>query len=101
MTTGSGDILRDPRRTSPLLPSGWPSPWLVTPEWLHYLYAIVLLAGLIVLRPGFTGRSRTWWDVALAIQVWHHFEHALLLGQPSSASTCSARRCPPASSSWW
>jgi len=22
-----------------------------------------------------------WWDIALAVQVWHHFEHALLLIQ--------------------
>ena len=56
-------------------------PWLVTSEWLHYLYAIVMLAGLLLLRPGFTGRSRTWWNAALAIQFWHHIEHAVLLGQ--------------------
>jgi len=56
-------------------------PWLVTSEWLHYVYAIGTLAGLLVLRPAFTGRSRTWWNIALWIQVWHHFEHVLLLGQ--------------------
>jgi hypothetical protein len=71
---------------------GWPRPesrgalglvfpWLVSSEALHYAYAIVMLVGLIVLRPGFHGRARRWWDVALVIQVWHHFEHALLLGQ--------------------
>jgi hypothetical protein len=56
-------------------------PWLVKSEALHYFYAIVMLAGLLLLRPGFTGRARTWWDVALVIQFWHHIEHALLLGQ--------------------
>lgn len=56
-------------------------PWLVSSETLHYLYAIVMLVGLILLRPGFQGRSRRWWDLALGIQVWHHFEHLLLLGQ--------------------
>lgn len=56
-------------------------PWLVQSEWLHYGYAIVMLAGLILLRPGFVGLALTWWTVALAIQVWHHFEHLLLLGQ--------------------
>lgn len=56
-------------------------PWLVSSEWLHYFYAIVMLIGLLLLRPGFTGRARTWWTVALAIQFWHHIEHGLLLGQ--------------------
>jgi hypothetical protein len=56
-------------------------PWMVTSEWLHYAYAIVMLIGLVLLRPGFVGRARTWWDVSLAIQFWHHFEHLLLLGQ--------------------
>jgi hypothetical protein len=56
-------------------------PWLVTSEWLHYAYAVVMLIGLVVLRPAFVGRAREWWNVALGIQVWHHFEHLLLLGQ--------------------
>ena len=71
---------------------GWPRPqaggalgllfpWLVKSEWLHYGYAIVMLLALIVLRPAFQGRSRTWWNIALAIQFWHHIEHLLLLGQ--------------------
>lgn len=58
-------------------------PWLVTSEALHYGYALVMLIGLIMLRPGFTGSSRTWWNVALVIQIWHHLEHLLLLGQKS------------------
>lgn len=56
-------------------------PWLVRSEWLHYWYALVILVGLIVLRPILAGRARSWWDLALGIQLWHHFEHALLLGQ--------------------
>ena len=56
-------------------------PWLAKSEALHYGYAIIMLAGLLLLRPGFTGRARTWWDVAIVIQFWHHIEHALLLGQ--------------------
>jgi hypothetical protein len=56
-------------------------PWLVTSEWLHYFYAIVMLIGLILLRPGFAGRARHAWNIALGIQIWHHFEHLLLLGQ--------------------
>jgi hypothetical protein len=56
-------------------------PWLVTSEWLHYGYAIVMLAGLLLLRPGFVGQARVWWTVALVIQFWHHIEHLLLLIQ--------------------
>src|SRR5687768_12983340 len=67
---------------------GWPRPqaggglgllfpWLVKSEALHYLYAIVMLVGLFILRPAFDGRARLWWDIALGIQFWHHFEHAL------------------------
>ncbi|WBB80683.1 hypothetical protein O7606_04625 [Micromonospora sp. WMMD882] len=56
-------------------------PWLVTSEWLHYGYALVMLIGLFLLRPGFVGRARTWWTISLAIQFWHHIEHALLFVQ--------------------
>lgn len=56
-------------------------PWLVKSEWLHYGFAIVMLVGFVMLRHGFTGRARTWWNVAMWIQVWHHFEHLLLLLQ--------------------
>ncbi|WP_223167702.1 hypothetical protein [Nonomuraea sp. SYSU D8015] len=60
---------------------GIPFPWLVTSEWMHYGYALIMLAGLWFLRQGFVGRSRTWWNIALGIQAWHHFEHLLLLLQ--------------------
>jgi hypothetical protein len=56
-------------------------PWLIKTEILHYGYALVMLVGLWILRPGFVGRSRTWWTIALCIQFWHHIEHALLQGQ--------------------
>lgn len=71
---------------------GWPRPqalgalgmifpWLVASEWLHYVYALVMLAGLYGLRAAFHGRAQAWWYAALLIQFWHHFEHGLLLGQ--------------------
>ncbi|GAA1767319.1 hypothetical protein [Luedemannella helvata] len=60
---------------------GMAFPWLIRSEWLHYGYALVMIAGLILLRPGFVGRARTWWTVALVIQFWHHIEHLLLLLQ--------------------
>ncbi len=56
-------------------------PWLVHSEVLHYGYAVVMLAGLWILLPGFVGRSRRWWLAALIIQFWHHIEHLLLQGQ--------------------
>ena len=60
---------------------GVPFPWLVTSEWLHYGYALVMLLALFLLLPGFAGRARVWWTVALVIQFWHHIEHLLLLIQ--------------------
>ena len=74
---------------------GWPRPQargvlgqfypaLIGSEWLHYGYALVMLVGLFLLRPGFTGRARTWWTVSLVLQFWHHIEHGLLLIQAQS-----------------
>lgn len=56
-------------------------PWLVHSETLHYAYAVVMLAGLALLWRGMAGRARAWWGMALALQFWHHLEHALLLSQ--------------------
>lgn len=56
-------------------------PVLVRSEWLHYGYAIVMMVAFIMLRHGFAGRARTWWNTAMWIQIWHHFEHLLLLVQ--------------------
>ena len=61
---------------------GYFFPWLVTSESLHYGYALVMLAGLWVLRPGFNGiQDRRWWTIALVIQFFHHVEHGLLQAQ--------------------
>ncbi|WP_049563136.1 hypothetical protein [Nonomuraea sp. SBT364] len=73
---------------------GVPFPWLVTSEWMHYGYALLMLAGLIMLRPGFTGRSRVWWNISLGIQVWHHLEHLILLLQAISGSNLAGRPVP-------
>ena len=56
-------------------------PTLVTSEALHFGYAVFMLLGLAILRPGFYGRSRVWWNVSLAIQGWHFIEHAVLQWQ--------------------
>jgi hypothetical protein len=60
---------------------GMPFPWLISSEWLHYGYALVMLAGLWLLRGGFTGVSRRFWMLAFWIQAWHHVEHLLVLLQ--------------------
>ena len=73
---------------------GLPFPWLVKTEYLHYGYAIIMLIGIFLLRPGFTGRARAWWDVALVIQFWHHFEHALLLYQAGTGHFLFGKTVP-------
>ncbi|HEV2843935.1 MAG TPA: hypothetical protein VG477_03740 [Thermoanaerobaculia bacterium] len=56
-------------------------PWLVKSEALHYGYALVMLVGIWLLRPGFVGTSRMWWTTSLVIQFWHHIEHGILQAQ--------------------
>jgi hypothetical protein len=53
-------------------------PWLIKSEFLHYLYALLMLTGLWVFRAGFWGLSYQWWMLSWGIQLWHHIEHALL-----------------------
>jgi hypothetical protein len=69
-------------------------PWLVKQEWLHYGYALVMLAGLVALRGAFAGRARGWWLLALGLQVWHHFEHLLLLAQAVLHSNLAGKPVP-------
>jgi hypothetical protein len=73
---------------------GMPFPGLIKSETLHYGYALVMLAGLVLLRPGFAGRARTWWTIALIIQFWHHIEHLLLLLQAQSGRFLFGRGVP-------
>jgi hypothetical protein len=84
---------------------GWPRPkakgvlglwfpWLVTSEWLHYGYALVMLIGLVSLRHGFVGRARSWWNASMWIQVWHHFEHLLLLLQAITGAYLLGKKQP-------
>lgn len=76
-------------------------PWLVKSEALHYGYAIVMLVAFWILRSGFVGRSRTWWNVALWIQFWHHIEHALLQGQALSGHNLFGRPVPMSAIQFW
>jgi hypothetical protein len=57
---------------------GYVFPWLVKSEVMHFGYALVMFAGLALLRPGFRGAARAWWTASLAIQGWHLVEHTLL-----------------------
>ena len=71
---------------------GWPRPsslgalglflpGLVESEVMHFTYALLMLGGLLIFRPGFLGRSRLWWTISLGIQGWHFIEHSILQGQ--------------------
>jgi hypothetical protein len=59
-----------------------------------YGYGLVMLVGLALLRPGFVGRARFWWTVALVIQFWHHIEHLLLLTQAQTGHNLFGRPVP-------
>ena len=65
---------------------GYVFPWLVKSEVMHFGYALFMLVGLVALRPGFRGSSRTWWTISLGIQGWHLFEHSLLQIQAAIGS---------------
>ena len=70
----------------------WPA--LVKSEWLHYGYALVILAGLLFIRSDFSGNARSWWRVAIVVQLWHFFEHGLLLAQAQSGVNLFGREVP-------
>lgn len=76
-------------------------PWMVKSELLHYGYALVMLVGLWMLRGGFVGLSRRWWTIALAIQFWHHVEHALLQGQALAGSNLFGSPVPVSIAQLW
>lgn len=54
---------------------GVPFPWLVHSEWSHHGYSLIVLIGFLALLPGFTGPARTWWLLALGVQLWCQAEH--------------------------
>ena len=77
-------------------------PWLVTSEVMHYAYALVMLIGLWIFRPGFTGiKDRRWWTIALGIQFWHHIEHLLLIVQATVGHNLFGRPVPTSILQLW
>src|SRR5262245_31640863 len=81
---------------------GYFFPWLVTSESLHYGYALVMLIGIWVFRPGFTGqRDHQWWTIALYIQFWHPIEHALLQTQAIVGHNIFGRPVPTSILQLW
>jgi hypothetical protein len=56
-------------------------PWLMHSEWLHFAYAVLTFAGLVLLYRAFAGPTLVWWKAALVIQAWHLVEHSLLFAQ--------------------
>ncbi len=80
---------------------GMPFPWLIKSELLHYLYALVMLAGIWSLRNGFQGRAYTWWMISFGIQFWHHIEHGLLQGQAIAGSNLFGSPVPTSIVQLW
>ena len=81
---------------------GYFFPVLVSSELLHYAYALVMLAGLWLLRPGFTAvEDRRWWTIALAIQFFHHIEHFLLQAQYLLGQNLFDRPVPTSLAQLW
>ncbi len=80
---------------------GYFYPWLMQTESLHYGYALTMLVGLWILRPGFTGASRRWWDAAFAIQFFHHIEHLLLFVQAQTGHYLAGRPVPTSLLQLW
>jgi hypothetical protein len=80
---------------------GGPFPTLVTEEWLHYGYALIMLIGFIVLRKGFVGRAHAFWVAALVIQFWHHFEHLLLFIQAMTNHNLDGKPVPTSILQLW
>ena len=81
---------------------GYFFPFLVSSELMHYGYAVVMLAGLWMLRPGFRGvEDRRWWTIALAIQFFHHIEHLLLQAQYWSGHNLGGAPVPTSLIQFW
>ena len=81
---------------------GFFMPWLIKSEALHYGYAIVMLAGLWILRKGFTEKhERRWWTLALGIQFFHHIEHGLLQLQAVMGQNLFDRPVPTSLAQLW
>jgi hypothetical protein len=77
-------------------------PWLIKSEMLHYGYALVMLAGLWLLRSGFTGRvDRFWWTLAFSIQFFHHIEHGILQAQAILGQNLFGRPVPTSLVQLW
>jgi hypothetical protein len=69
-------------------------PWLMHSEWLHFAYAVLTFAGLLVLYRAFEGPALVWWKTALAIQAWHLVEHTLLFAQAQGGFTLFGAKEP-------
>ena len=76
-------------------------PWVVKSEVLHYGYALVMLAGLWMLRKGFQGLSYKWWMASFAIQFWHHIEHGLLQWQAITGNNFFGSPVPISLAQMW
>ena len=77
------------------------APWLVRTEVLHVGFVLFMLAGLIILRPGFIGVAKAWWTISLAIQSWHFVGHSLLQIQAAISSNFFGSQVPTSIVQLW
>lgn len=56
-------------------------PTLVKSELLHYIYALIMVVGLFMLKYSIVGEARKYWDLAYWLAFYHHIEHTQLLVQ--------------------
>ena len=96
---------RNNQSTEPTTKPGKKRPWVARHKILSGVigfFALVMLIGLWVLRPGFTGRvDRFWWTLALGIQFFHHIEHALLQAQAVAGVNLFERPVPTSLVQLW
>jgi hypothetical protein len=59
-------------------------PQLVDAEWFHFSYAFEMLIGLQIFKRSFIGKAEIWWKLSIYLQIWHLFEHTLLVFQDIS-----------------
>lgn len=76
-------------------------PWLVSSEIMHWAYAFLMIGGLLLLRPGYEGRSRLWWNISLLIQAWHFVEHSLLQWQAITGHNLFGAAAPTSIAQIW
>ncbi len=70
------------------------SAWTVRSDVQQYGRALIVLAGLALLRPAFAGNARQWWGLALGLQLWHYVEQFLVVVQVGTGWRLAGEQVP-------